>query len=68
MLYPVKTTLAKHVAKALKDLTKKFGTPHGISDGAKPFVGKVFTDFCQKRKIHHYVNAPSVPPAKGQVE
>jgi hypothetical protein len=50
MLYPVKTTLAKHVAKALKDLTKKFGTPHGISDGAKPFVGKVFTDFCQKER------------------
>jgi hypothetical protein len=69
LLYPVKTTRAKHVVRALKDLTKNFGAPHRIiSDGAKSFVGKVFTNFCRKRKIHHYVNAPSVPRANGQVE
>jgi hypothetical protein len=66
LLYPVKTTRAKQKVKVLKDLTKNFGVPHRIiSDGAKSFVGKVFTDFCQKRKIRHYVNAPSLPRANG---
>lgn len=69
LLYPIKSTKATAMMRALEDVFHRYGIPRMIvSDRGTCFTAGAFRKFCETRGIQHVLNSPRHPQANGMVE